>query len=178
MLAVATQSDQVSWFENSSGGASFSENGIVNVHSGPSAISAADIDGDGDPDVLISFAGEGRHSWYENTAGDGSTWTERVIAGSVAQPVDAVAFDVDRDGDLDVFGLSIGDETLRWYENTAGNGSAWSAHVISASTSYANALAIADVDGDGDVDAASYGSNQLLAWYENTAGNGSAWSSA
>ncbi len=148
---------------------------LVSTRQDPASVSAADIDGDGDPDALAAFTGDDVFAWYENTAGDGSAFSEHVIASGVADAIDAGAVDVDRDGDLDVVALTLADSTVRWYENTAGNGSAWSAHVIAATTSSGRALALGDVDRDGDVDAVSYGSNRL-AWYENTSGNGSTWS--
>ena len=45
--------------------------------------------------------------WYENTAGDGSTWTRRLIDPSGA--VEVIGADLDGDGDPDaVYGTSVG----------------------------------------------------------------------
>src|SRR5262245_26540987 len=39
--------------------------------------------------------------------------------------------DLDGDGDLDALSASYYDDKIAWYENTAGNGSAWVLHTIS-----------------------------------------------
>ncbi|MFQ5791416.1 MAG: hypothetical protein ACE5JI_13170, partial [Acidobacteriota bacterium] len=43
------------------------------------------------------------------------------------------AGDVDGDGDLDALSASRDDNKIAWYENTAGDGSAWTLHTISTS---------------------------------------------
>ena len=45
----------------------------------------------------------------------------------------------------------------RWYENTAGNGTAWTAHTIDGSASGAADVRATDLDGDGDPDVVAAG---------------------
>jgi hypothetical protein len=82
---------------------------------------------------------------------------------------------VDGDGDVDAVSAAYGDDRVAWYENTAGNGSAWVAHTL-ATVLGAIGVSTADVDGDGDLDvlSASYGSASGT-WHENASGNGSVW---
>ena len=76
-------------------------------------VRSGDIDGDGDPDLATS----GR--WFENPAIGGGGWTAHVIGGGFGN-LGAIA-DVDRDGDLDLFGTAgVGADSngaLRWAEN-------------------------------------------------------------
>ena len=57
--------------------------------------------------------------------------------------------DMDEDGDLDVLSASYEDDTVAWYENTAGDGSAWTAHSITTEAIGATSVYCVDVDGDG-----------------------------
>ena len=66
-------------------------------------------------------------AWYENTSGDGSAWTEQGISSGVGGVSALFAVDLDDDGDTDVLSAFEDDDMLSWHENTAGDGSAWTA---------------------------------------------------
>ena len=74
---------------------------------------AADVDGDGDTDVLGAATLADDIAWWENTAGDGTAWTEHTVDGDFDSARSVFAADVDGDGDLDVLGASsFGDDIL------------------------------------------------------------------
>jgi uncharacterized protein (DUF2141 family) len=145
--------------------------------------SAADLDGDGDLDVL---AGEflGDFLYFENTAGPGAPpdfigptpnpFGLAPAAGSYSAP--SVA-DLDGDGDLDVLG-GESDGGFAYYENTAGAGAppTFAAAVTDpfglADVGYRNAPSVADLDGDGDLDVLSGEHFGSFLYFENTAGAG------
>ena len=87
---------------------STSANSAQNVH-------AADVDSDGDMDVLsASREGDDKIAWYEN---DGSeSFTEHVISTSADFAFSVYAADVDGDGDMDVLSASSYDDKIAWYE--------------------------------------------------------------
>ncbi len=61
---------------------------------------AADVDGDGDLDVLCASRNDDKIAWYEN---DGSqNFTTHTISTTAIGAVSVFAADVDGDGDLDV----------------------------------------------------------------------------
>jgi len=68
------------------------------------------------------------------------------------------------------------DNEIAWHENTAGDGSAWIAHLISKNEmDLPLAAFVADVDGDGDMDAlATSLTDNKICWFEN-GGDGSLW---
>ena len=124
------------------------------------SIFAADVDGDGDMDVL---SGHYNIAWYEN---DGSeSFTPHTISTSAASSVYAI--DLDDDGDMDVVGSSAG--SVGWYEND-GSGS-FATHKICNHYYHRGFRSVyaLDVDGDGDMDVvtASYSPNDKIMWYEN-----------
>ena len=91
---------------------------------------AADVDGDGDVDVLSASLSpslrDGQIAWYENTDGQGTFGEQQVIATEDASSVQAA--DMDGDGDVDVLSGSLG--TIAWYENTDGQGTFGDQQVI------------------------------------------------
>ena len=139
-----------------------------------------DVDGDGDLDVLAAAIEADVVTWHENVAGDGSVFATHTIATGADGASDVRAADVDRDGDLDAVAiLRVGNAVL-WYENTAGDGSAWAAHTISTVSTWGRAVFLDDVDVDGDLDVVSAwgaplgGGTVGLAWHENL-GAGASW---
>ncbi|MCA9153015.1 MAG: VCBS repeat-containing protein, partial [Planctomycetales bacterium] len=115
-------------------------------------------------------------AWPATARADAPFGAKAPIATDAVNAVSVYAADVDGDGDLDALSASFLDDTIAWYENTAGDGSAWTKHTIATDVDGATSVYAADVDGDGDIDAISASRNDdTVAWYENTAGDGSAW---
>jgi len=144
----------------------------------PDALASADLDRDGDLDLLAGWSGTSRLAWFDNVNGDGSTWTLRTIATDLSGIRSVAAADVDGDGDPDAVAVSAASDAVAWYENTAGNGSAWVGHTISTAVDIAWTVFAADMDHDGDIDVLSANavtSNGAVYFHENVAGNGTVW---
>jgi hypothetical protein len=125
---------------------------------------AADVDRDGDTDVLSASNSDNKIAWYENNGSQ--SFTAHTITTAANSAASVYATDVDGDGDTDVLSASSGDDKIAWYEN---NGSQnFTAHILTTAVDAALSVYAADVDGDGDTDilSASY-SDKKIAWYEN-----------
>ncbi len=137
------------------------------------SVFAADLDGDGDIDVLSASLYDDKIAWYENTDGLGTFGGQRVISTVADRAWDVFAADLDGDGDVDVLSASEGDDKIAWYENTDGLGTFGGQRIITATVDYPISVFAVDLDGDGDIDvlSASYYDHKI-AWYENTDGLG------
>ncbi len=176
---------RVQWWENVGGAGTSWSSTTISTADYPQGVWVDDLDGDGDADVLSVTAAEGVIGnpgtlfWHENTNRDGSAWTSHTI-DSVNLSYSVVTADVDRDGDADVVmhegtALIAQPDFVRWYENTAGDGSAWSPHTI-ATPNVTGAISAADLDLDGDVDVVARSEFLAQSWYENLDGVGGSWS--
>ncbi|QDU56689.1 FG-GAP-like repeat-containing protein [Aeoliella mucimassa] len=146
---------------------------------GPTSLSAADIDGDGDLDLLASIW-SGRIVWYEN---DGQQQFQSHSIGNHYSAYYVHSVDIDNDGDMDVLASALYkdssgnfDNLLVWYENVGEQ--QFVATTIYAREGYYRTLYVpADIDGDGDFDIVAWipsgrSTNRALVWYRNDGNQG------
>ena len=157
--------DTIAWYQND-GNQNFTENTITAAADGPTSVFAADVDADGDIDVLSASSDDNKIAWYEN---DGSqSFTTHVITTSANGVRSLFVADIDGDGHLDVVSASRAgvDNKVSWYENDGSQ--SFSTHTISTSFNGPQSLVAGDVDSDGDIDVVSASENDdTIAWHEN-----------
>jgi hypothetical protein len=177
VLSASRDDDTIAWYRNNIGdGSCWTKIIITTAADGAWSVHSADVDGDGDLDVLSASRDDSTIAWFENTTGTGSAWIAHVVSTDAQSAYDVHSVDVDGDGDVDILSASGEDDTIAWFENTAGDGSAWVEHEITTQADDAWSVYAADIDADGDVDVLSASrEDNKIAWYENVAGDGSNW---
>ncbi len=171
---LTNDNDQLVWYENEGG--AFSQKRVFSGHfSGQTPglwhIYSADLDGDGDVDVLANSDRDSTFVWHENLGG-GEFSSQQHFSGSAYLGGSVRAADLDGDGDQDVLSASRGDDKIAWYENLGG-GSFSAQSVITTDADGAHSVQAADLDGDGDPDVLSASANDdTIAWYENLSNHG------
>lgn len=165
------------WWENVDGsGLNLVEHTISTLIQDVGSVDTADVDGDGDVDLLCASVGYNDVVWLENADGSGSNWIDHIIDGSVNTPYDVYGADVDGDGDRDVVAPAFNGDQISWWENIDGTGTVWNEHVVSSNFNGARSVFASDVDGDGDTDILGAASLEwAVTWWENYDGSGSNW---
>jgi hypothetical protein len=122
------------------------------------SILIADVDNDMDMDILVSDL-YGNPSWYNRTGViDGpATYSETLIATSIANPATIAFEDLDNDTLKDIVlssGTAGAGNDIVWFKNND-SGSFSLEEVIDNTQSQAYAIAFGDFDNDSDIDIAS-----------------------
>ena len=92
---------------------SFTAADIISNLAGASAVSAADMDGDGDIDIIAADEGGDAIHWLENDGNANPSFTIKPAYTTSNGPWAIVPYDIDRDGDLDIISASHGDNKIR-----------------------------------------------------------------
>ncbi|MEM7308363.1 MAG: FG-GAP-like repeat-containing protein [Planctomycetota bacterium] len=174
VLSASWDDDTIAWYENLDGEGGFGPQRIISSGAnGARSVTAADLDGDGDADVISASENDDKIAWYANTDGAGTFGPEQIVTLDAARAVSVVAADLDGDGDLDLASASEGDGKIAWYENADGLGSFGGQVVLPGPAVGASDVLAADLDGDGDRDVVwSSSTADTLSWHENLDGSG------
>lgn len=181
IVATATDAQGLVFWENVTAHymASYPETTIIDQPDALRTVYTADLDRDGDLDAVV----RSRHgiAWYENAAGDGSTWIERFIDDPITTSGHIALADINRDGQIDV--VSAEGDIVSWWENdgtpqdgVGGDGNSWTQHTIGDAGASPLSFDAVDMDLDGDLDVLTGVYQDEIHWWENTSGDGSTWS--
>ena len=169
-------SGSIGWWENTDGsGITWTYHSVDNNFTSYPSISSADLDGDGDMDVIGAARGNINDlAWWENIDGSGTNWIEHTIPSSIQQGSSVDTADVNNDGYVDILSTDTGNVVV-WMENVDGSGNNWTEHVIGYNNVPYDVYG-ADVDGDEDIDVVvpSY-DGDYIRWWENVDGSGINW---
>ncbi len=125
-------------------------------------VQTADMDGDGDLDLVYAAFRQDRIYWAEQTA---SGYVIHILYDGVDGAQSIHLADLDQDGDVDAFSAGAWDDTF-WFHQNQGQGQ-FTSHVISASANNAARITVADVNGDLQLDVVGTSSlDDSLRWYD------------
>jgi len=187
LLGTGRKAKQVIWYENQLDGRSVSwKKHLIDDRSPwPAHGHPADMDCDGDMDVVMALgfyyrpgskdpaASEQREhnhvAWYENSGQPAAgLWKKHIIGPRFDDAFEAVAADLDADGDVDVVATSWRNPgRVAWFENHGDPTAKWTRHLLKNNWRSANQVIVADMNGDGRPDivaCAEHGSYELRWW--------------
>ncbi|MCD6596355.1 MAG: VCBS repeat-containing protein, partial [Bacteroidales bacterium] len=176
ILSASFADNKIAWYKNLDGLGTFSNQKIITTSAeGAWSVFAADLDNDGDADVLSTswsvFLNDNRIVWYENIDDDSTFSEQKIISTSFLQPTYIYAADLDNDGDIDVVSGAHNDNLI-CFENIDGSGDFSTQHVISDSAKGVYSVYCSDIDLDGYLDIIYTSSSSVgdkIAWFKNAA---------
>ncbi len=149
LLGTIRQASAVVWYENrhSAGAVCWTKHFIDDTSVCPAHGNPVDMDGDGDVDVVMALgfyfhpdsndAKASRTSednqivWYENEDPAAGLWKKHIIGTQFDDAFEAVAGDLDGDGDIDVVATSWRNPgRVAWFENRGDPQGPWTRHSL------------------------------------------------
>jgi len=153
---------QIAWWEND-GTQNFTRNTIASNFGGARTVTAGDLDGDGDIDVVGGRIGTDELRWWEK---NGSIWTEHILSSYTDSVYSIKIVDLDKDTDNDLLVTYAKRDSLLWFEND-GAGS-FTPRVIATSFLGVGSVGTGLINGDGFLDVvggAFFGDE--VRWWQN-----------
>lgn len=171
-LAASAETDgEIKWYENTliSGVRVMLPHDVADGLDGVRGIDLADLDGDGDIDVVGAVGTLDLIIWWENTGGQPIYWVTHFVGSGFEGAIDVLAHDIDGDLDLDVIGAAETAGAITWWENTQGDAIHWDEHRVTTDFPEVRALALADLDRNGapDIVAVAGRPTNEVAWWPN-----------
>ena len=181
LLAVSDAASIILWYENVAAmkGAVEWRRHVIDLPGAPPPGQPVfgklvDLNRDGRVDILMPFGGWGTSkgggvAWYENSGvEDGRIqWKKHLITDALPGGFEAVAADLDGDGDLDVVATGETPGEIAWFENPGNPAGRWLKHPLRAEWTHANQVIVVDLNRDGRPDiiaVADYGTVELRWW--------------
>ncbi len=148
------------------------QNIIVNeTFNGACSVHAADMDNDGDIDVLGAAFNDGEISWWEND-GTGSFGSIVSIDTFTGVSLISAAY-INIDSSIDVIAAG-GNEISYWINDGTPADGGWTKNTITNSFTNVSSIIASDLDDDGDMDIVGAAEGAPLSWWRNEAGTISA----
>ncbi|AWI26464.1 FG-GAP-like repeat-containing protein [Flavobacterium pallidum] len=173
VVSASGSDDKIAWYENTDGLGTFGTQQVLSVTAvSASVVRLADMDGDGDLDIIFGSNEDKKIGWFQNTDGQGNFSSETLIASHSGDIRDICFSDMDADGDLDFLTATNIDNNIKLYKNTFGTGT-YTPSIITKFIDGGRVVRADDIDGDGDKDiiGASYWDSKI-SWFENKDGQG------
>ncbi|WP_233636034.1 FG-GAP-like repeat-containing protein [Hymenobacter setariae] len=174
VAANAGSSSVTVWYNTGSLPLLFTKTSTIGIGSRPSAVALADIDNDGDLDLLTTHPGAAGTALGEvhisRNNGNGAFGGYNIVTVG-SQPAELVLADLDSDGDQDLLTANTGAASVSVRLNNGSGGFTGTTTLALPAGSTPTGLRTGDLDADGDLDlAVAQGTGGRVVTFLNTAG--------
>ncbi|MFH1013394.1 MAG: VCBS repeat-containing protein [Thermoplasmatota archaeon] len=168
VLGTALTDNEITlWYNEGGTPITWTEQTISDNFPAAHHVYAADIDNDGDNDVLGAAYGNRVTLWI-NEGDNPITWSKQNIDNMFAGAMRVIVADINDDGNPDIIASSSLGNNICWWSNDGNDPITWKKDTIDPMCTKAWPIYATDMDDDGDIDILG-GSEAYdgIMWYEN-----------
>ena len=154
----------------------FVESDITTNADGAHSVYIADMDNDGDMDIVSASFNDDAITWYENDGANNPSWLMQNISSIADKPYSIFVADINNDGYMDIVSGSINDDMVAWYRNDGRKNPSWTHANVTSNADGVSYVFVADINNDSNLDiiSASIYDNSLT-WYKNDGAENPSW---
>jgi len=167
IVATSWSLHQIAWWKNSGDPTQgWTKYVIKSDYTNSHDAKCADIDKDGDIDVIAANKTPGSIAIFYNDGITVTNWQISYLTNSFAGALEVFVSDLDKDDDLDILGTASDGDEVAWWNNMGGNPLTWSKNVVDSNFHGSSDLYVIDMNDDElyDVIAGAWKSNQVAYW--------------
>lgn len=132
------------------------------------SVHAADIDNDGDVDLVSAAILSNVVAFWKNDGGSPISWSRNVVDNNFLGAHRVEIIDIDSDGLNDILGAGYTGNVVAWWRNDGSNPINWERQDIATQFLKACIATAIDIDNDGDRDVVATGQeSNKISWWEN-----------
>jgi hypothetical protein len=148
---------------------------LTTTVNGAHDIEAADIDQDGDLDVVAAIAEDDLILWWRNDGGSPVQWVQQTV-GTAGYPCRFDVADLNGDGNTDIAAAGYESDAVKVWYGSGGPAPSWTSQLACSGVVGAHGVGVCDIDGDGDLDmfVAALDGNEIF-WLRNDGGSPAVW---
>ena len=154
----------------------FNEHTVATNFDRVSGLYLADIDNDGDIDIVGAAINSDEVAWWRNDGGSPVQWTKEVIDDNYNGAIYLSVEDINGDDYPDVIATAAIAHQVCWWSNSGGNPIQWTKHIIASNYTEAHGILAIDLDKDDKMDIVSTAAAlNTISWWKNETGDGTSW---
>ena len=167
IVATSWQLHQIAWWKNSGDPTQgwtkyIVKSNFTNAHDAK----CADIDHDGDTDIVAASYGQSSIVICWNDGNPTSNWQTSTLTNTFGGALSIFVMDLDKDNDLDILGTASDADLISWWESSGSNPINWTYHNIASNFVGSSDLYVIDMNQDElyDIIGNAWKSNQIAYW--------------
>ncbi|MCD4817240.1 MAG: FG-GAP-like repeat-containing protein [Candidatus Cloacimonetes bacterium] len=176
VLGAGWDSNEIAWWRNDGNDPiGWTKQTLADDFNFVHEVYAADIDLDGNMDILGAAAQNNEIAWWKNNGGNPIQWTKQSIDLEFAGARSIDVADINDDGFNDVVGAALTDNEVAWWENSGEQPINWTKHTVADDFIMSHKVYICDFNNDDHPDILGTAYSSKIYWWENDGNDPVGW---